>query len=131
VPLVFVSTEVGRFAPAIDFVARLAAAVDVDQSPLDGEDPRFRNWYAHDCRDAIARADAFVALATYGYDGSSWMAHELQTAWQLFEAHGRPRLFIAKPTPAPLALFFRRFEANATTLVGSIDELAAALLAAL
>ena len=61
----------------------LRAHVEIEHSPrnpLDGDDPRWENWYEVGLPAALARCILFVAVIDRGWDSSSWMAHEAEVA---------------------------------------------------
>jgi len=131
---IFLSRESSADERVIEISVRLKNHTNIQlvQSPLnpmEGDDPRWDDWYGRGSIDAIANADYFVAVVTNGYDGSTWMAHEFDVAWQHYRRHGRPRLFVAKPTSKPLPLGFKNYEAASTILVGAPDTAVATLLA--
>ncbi len=99
-------------------------------NPALGEDPRWRDWYETGCNIAIEATDVFVAVVTAGYDCSTWMAIEFETAWKANKAtSGRPRLFVLHQTARPLPAGFRQYEEAATLLPFDVDEAVAFLLA--
>jgi hypothetical protein len=130
---IFLSTEWSADERVIEMLACLKSHPNLqfDQSPLNpllGDDPRWSDWYDRGSIDAIANADYFVAVVTKGYDSSTWMGHELDVAWKHYLQHGRPLLFVSKPTSQPLPLGFKTYEDASTVLVGAPDTAAATLL---
>lgn len=78
---VFLSCENIADAIAQRLIALLRKRrIELDHSPMGGDDPRFVDWYARGCTAAISRADVAVAVVTAGWNGSTWMAHEADTA---------------------------------------------------
>lgn len=131
---IFISNESSTDNRVVELIARLKSRPDihVDQSPLNprvGDDPRWRDWYARGCGEAIANADHFVAVVTDGYDSSTWMAMEFDEALKHCREHGRPTLFVAKRASRPLPLGFKPYEDASTILLGSPEAAVAALLA--
>jgi hypothetical protein len=57
----------------------------VEHSPRspDLEPERWRDWYSRGCAEAVRSASVVVTVVTAGWDGSTWMAHEAQTALDL------------------------------------------------
>jgi hypothetical protein len=131
---VFVSTENSADDRSLRVIEGLrAAGLQVTCSPLNpalGDDPRWRDWYKTGCKSAIETADVFVAVVSDGYDSSTWMAVEFDTAWRLSRELGSPRLYLLKRNSSPLPFGFRRYEESATLLPLDPDEAAAAILAA-
>ena len=128
---IFVSTKNTsdtRVAQAIDAL-RALPDVEVDHSPLNHmlvTDPRWKGWYGDGCKEAIAAADCFVALASTAYDNSTWMAYEFEVAVTFFGERGKPRLFLSKVDDQPLATSFAAFEAAAAALPAEPAAAAAA-----
>ncbi len=81
---VFVSTQRIDSPNARSLLRRIAAAgLAVDHSPrnpLDGDDPRWRNWYKTGLPAAIAAADCFLIVIDGGWDSSTWMGEEAHVA---------------------------------------------------
>ena len=79
---IFVSSQVVDRWPARDLIAALRqAGVEVEHSPrnpLDGEDPRWKDWYSSTLGAVIDRCDAFVIIVEPGWDSSTWMAIEAE-----------------------------------------------------
>jgi hypothetical protein len=50
------------------------------RNPLDGADARWHDWYASGCKAALDRASIFIAIINFGWDSSTWMAHECDEA---------------------------------------------------
>src|SRR6266446_3060976 len=79
---VFVSSQVVDRWPARDLIAALRQArVEVEHSPrnpLDGEDPRWTNWYSEKLGAAVDSCDVFVVVLEPGWDSSTWMAIEAE-----------------------------------------------------
>lgn len=118
---VFVSTKNTLDPRVAETIERLRALpdVEVEHSPLNhmiGPDPRWKGWYGEGCKTAIAAADCFVAVASTAYDNSTWMEFELEMAVTLAGESGRPRVFLSKCEPRPLADSFAAFEAAAVAL---------------
>ncbi len=131
--LVFVSTESTADDRARRFIDGLReAGLQVTCSPLNpalGDDPRWDGWYETGCNVAIEATDVFVAIVPTGYDCSTWMAIEFETAWKANKAtSGRPRLFVLDQTARPLPAGFRRYEEAATLLPCDVDEAVGFLL---
>jgi hypothetical protein len=95
--------------------------------PAHGDKSR-EDWYQDGCNRALKNQDLFVAVITEGYDCSTWMAHELETAWKLFKATGKPRLFAFRVVSRPLPAGFHRYEADLAELPS--DTAAAAMMLA-
>ena len=80
---VFVSSQVVDRWPARALIAALRqAGVEVEHSPrnpLDGEDPRWKNWYSETLGAVVDGCDAFVIVLEPGWDSSAWMAIEAET----------------------------------------------------
>lgn len=47
---------------------------------MDGDDPRWRDWYEAGLPAAIGRCEVFVAVVDRGWDSSTWMGQEADTA---------------------------------------------------
>ena len=47
---------------------------------MDGDDPRWRDWYTVGLPAAVGRCDLFVIVVDRGWDCSSWMASEADMA---------------------------------------------------
>ena len=81
---VFVSSQSVDAAQASSLIdGLLRAHVEIEHSPrnpLDGDDPRWENWYEVGLPAALARCILFVAVIDRGWDSSSWMAHEAEVA---------------------------------------------------
>src|SRR3954469_18990841 len=79
---VFVSSQGVDRWPARELITALRqASVEVEHSPrnpLDGEDPRWSDWYGSALRGAVDRCDAFVIVVEPGWDSSTWMAVEAE-----------------------------------------------------
>lgn len=130
VPTVFVSiSDDPRLA---DELARAlhARGVDVRLSPRPGE-ARWEGWYGAGCANELRESDAFVALVTYGYDSSTWMAHEASVVTELLSAHGRPAVYLFRMEGRPLAAAFRRLEELAIDLPSDVGHAAAIVVAGL
>jgi hypothetical protein len=129
---VFVSTENSAHDRARRFIDGLReAGLQVTCSPLNpalGDDPRWRDWYETGCSATIEATDVFVAVVTAGYDCSTWMAIEFETAWEANQANGRPRLFVLHQTARPLPAGFRQYEEAATLLPFDVNEAVAFLV---
>lgn len=85
----------------------LASGWQVEHSPHSTDrdaDPRWSDWYARGCTEALSRADVFLAVVTPGWDGSTWMAHEAETALD----SGVP-LFIWNPRKVAIPLGMRPY----------------------
>jgi hypothetical protein len=83
---VFVSAEnVDDRRPRALIEALRARGYVVEHSPRSPnlEPERWRDWYGRGCADATRRASVVVTVVTDGWDGSTWMAHEAQTAIDL------------------------------------------------
>ena len=82
--LIFVSAEDIDDPLALSLSDALVAdGWQIDRSPRNprrGEDKRWEDWYQRGCPEALAHADAFVAIATSGWSGSTWIASEADTA---------------------------------------------------
>src|SRR6266542_1194027 len=63
-------------------------------NPANGSDPRWKDWYEQGWQTAIESNNVFLAIVTPGYDCSSWMVIEFETAWKANQASGRPRLYV-------------------------------------
>jgi hypothetical protein len=128
-PIVFVSTEAPQLAgPLVQALCARGATVRL--SPALG-DPRWSDWYGEGCGRELRECDAFVALVTAGYDGSTWMAHEFDVATGLCAERGTPATFLFRTTQRPLPPGFHRYEARAVELPATADATAARVLAAL
>jgi len=129
---IFVSTENTADARVVRVIDLLkAAGHTVTTSPINpaiGDDPRWKDWYENGCRTAIDSNDVFLAVVTEGYDSSTWMAIELETAWNANRATGRPLLFLLHRSARPLPAAFRQYEDGATLLPFDADEAIAFLL---
>ncbi len=133
-PRIFISNECSVDSRVAELITRIKSSPDVhvDQSPLNpsvGEDPRWRDWYARGCDEAMEWADCFVAVVTPGYDCSTWMAHEFDVALNQYRRHGRPQLFLAKQDGRALPLGFKIYEDASTILCGTPDTAVTELLA--
>jgi hypothetical protein len=131
---IFLSTEWSADERVIEIIARLKSHpnIQLDQSPLNpmlGDDPRWHDWYGRGYGEVIAKSDCFVAVVTPGYDSSTWMAHEFDEALKLYQAHGRPRLFVAKADSQPLPLGFKPYEEVSMLLLGTPEAAVTELLA--
>lgn len=129
----FISTENTadeRVVHAINLLE--AAGYNVTTSPLNpaiGDDPRWRDWYASGCKAAIESNDVFLVVVTAGYECSTWMAIEAETALKANKAtRGRPRLFVLHRSARPLPAGFRQYEEAATLLPFDVSEAVAFLL---
>ncbi len=129
---VFVSTENSAGDRARRIIEGLReAGLQVTCSPVNpavGHDPRWRGWYETGCKEAIEATDMFVAVVTAGYDGSTWMAIEAETAWLVTRDHSKPRLFLLKQNEKPLPDGFRRYEEAMALLPMDPKAAVAALL---
>jgi hypothetical protein len=129
---VFVSTENSAGDRARRIIEGLReAGLQVTCSPVNpavGHDPRWRGWYETGCKEAIEATDMFVAVVTAGYDGSTWMAIEAETAWLVTRDHSKPRLFLLKQNEKPLPAGFRRYEEAMALLPMDPKAAVAALL---
>jgi hypothetical protein len=70
----------------------------------------------------------FVAIVTAGYDGSTWMAMEAETAWRLTRDQRNLQLFLLKQNENPLPAGFRRYEEAMALLPMDPEAAIAALL---
>jgi hypothetical protein len=92
------------------------------RNPERGRDSRWDDWYANGCTTALANADVFVAVATAGWNSSTWMAHEAEAA---LDQGLEP--FLWNPNRVPIPAGMRCF-ANATlpdSLAAAAEALAA------
>ena len=55
------------------------------QNPLDGYDPRWRDWYERGLDEALDSTNIFIIVIDYGWDASTWMAQEADSALKRFE----------------------------------------------
>src|SRR5262249_50661017 len=110
-----------------------SANFDVTCSPLNpalGLDARWHDWYATGCNALIESVAIFVAVETDGYECSTWMAHEADTACKVARGHERPMLYyLARPSGRRLSIGFRRFEDAAVKLPVDPTEAVQAILA--
>jgi hypothetical protein len=130
---IFISTENTVDERVVQVIGLLKAeGYSVTTSPLNpaiGDDPRWKDWYDNGCQAAIESNDVFLAVVTAGYDSSTWMAIEFQTAWKANKAtSGRPRLFVLHRTAVPLPAGVRRYEDSATLLPLEVNAAIALLL---
>jgi hypothetical protein len=102
-----------------------ARGARVTRSPVLPDDPRWNGWYDSRCERELAEVDAFIGLVTYGYDSSTWMAHEISVADRLARETGRPVVYLHRSTDRPLAAAFRRYEAGAIELPSTVAAAAA------
>lgn len=103
------------------FLARArAAAWDLEHSPDGCTDPRWRTWYAVECEHTVARADLVVSIVTPGWDGSTWMCHEADTALRC----GRP-LHLWNPAGRRVPIGMQRYAEQ--PLPTDLDEAIATL----
>lgn len=93
------------------------------------EDERWHDWQQAGCGRQLGSFDIFVAVVTEGYDGSTWMAHELETAWKLSQETGKPTLFAFRVVQRPLPAGFKCY-APALRELPAEAEAAARVLAA-
>lgn len=133
---IFVSTEDTHDPLAARLIEQLRAApnVEVDHSPLNlsrGDDPRWQGWYRFGLQEAVAQADAFVAVQTAGYDASSWMAEEARVGALQQGKEGRPHLFVVRTSAQPLAEGFAVLTRAARALPPDPERAAHELLAQL
>jgi hypothetical protein len=123
---IFISTEDTadeRVAQVIELLE--AAGYSVTSSPTNpaiGVDPRWQDWYEGGCLAAIDESDVFLVVVTAGYDGSTWMAIEFETAWKANQTNGRPGLFVLHRSSRPLPAGFSRYEEAATLLPFDVNE---------
>ncbi|CAK0778495.1 hypothetical protein CCP4SC76_6610001 [Gammaproteobacteria bacterium] len=106
--MLFLSTEDIDDPLAMRILEALVAADwSVEHSPRNpgrGPDARWSDWYSQGCADTLGRADVSLGVCTPGWDGSSWMAHEGETALEL----GVP-LFLWNPRHYAIPLGMRRY----------------------
>ena len=90
---ILVSSQSVDAAQAASLIAGLRRAhVDANHSPrnpMDGDDPRWRDWYDAGLPAAVGRSDLFVIVIDRGWNSSSWMASEADTA----SSRGRPFVY--------------------------------------
>jgi hypothetical protein len=68
-------------AALIDGLRRVNVKVEHSpRNPKDGEDPRWGDWYKVGLPAALGRSHLFVAVIDRGWDSSTWMAIEADTA---------------------------------------------------
>jgi hypothetical protein len=81
---IFVSSQSVDQNPArllIDALATASLRVDHSPSnPLDRDDDRWPDWYEKGLRAALRGCRLFVIVVDAGWDSSSWMAQEAQSA---------------------------------------------------
>ena len=123
---IFVSAEDIDDPLALSFREALSAdAWTVDHSPRNprrGEDPRWEHWYGSGCLQALARADVFVAVATDGWDGSTWMATEAEVA---LDQGLQPFLWNPDHVSIPLGMCRYAEQPLDDSIVSAIRQLAA------
>lgn len=56
------------------------------QNPLDGDDRRWRDWYERGLDEALESTNIFIIVIDYGWDSSTWMAQEADSALKRFES---------------------------------------------
>jgi hypothetical protein len=82
--IVFVSSQSVDAANARTLIQHLmASGLAVDHSPrnpLDGDDPRWHDWFKKGLPAAVAAADCFVIVIDGGWDSSTWMGEEAHIA---------------------------------------------------
>jgi hypothetical protein len=132
---VFISTENSADDRASRFIDGLRdAGLQATCSPLNpllGHDPRWRDWYASGCKSAIETSDIFVAVETAGYDCSTWMAIEAETAWHATRELGKPRLYhLPRPEGGRPPVGFHGFTGSVVELPVNPDDAVAAVVAA-
>jgi hypothetical protein len=97
---IFISTEDAEDALSRAFLERASReGWALAQSPRSADDPRWPNWYAAGCAEAVDAADVVVSIVTPGWSSSTWMAHEAETALR-----GRRLLFLWNPAGRPVPL---------------------------
>ena len=98
---VFVSCQSIDRKPANSLVrGLLSAGVEVAHSPcnpLDGSDERWASWYEDGLRKALDGCDAFVIVVDEGWDSSTWMAIEAETAIGLAARFSIKRILFWNP----------------------------------
>ena len=81
---IFVSSQLVDHEPAAALIRELkslsCAVFHSPRNPLDGEDPRWSDWYASGLSTSLARCDRFVVVLDQGWDSSTWMAQEASLA---------------------------------------------------
>jgi hypothetical protein len=81
---VFVSSQSvdgARAASLIDGLRRAHVRVNHSpRNPLDGQDPRWEDWYQAGLPAAVGRCNVFVAVIDRGWDSSTWMGCEAEMA---------------------------------------------------
>jgi hypothetical protein len=102
----FVSSENVDRPPACTLIERLRqegwTVEHSPRNPAKGEDPRWRDWYDHGCREAVDQADVFIAVVTRMWECSTWMAHESWVAMQQPEQRHVPRCYYWNPEGIPV-----------------------------
>jgi len=128
---IFISTENTadeRVVRVIDLLKAAGHTVTTSPiNPANGSDLRWKDWYEQGCQTAIESNNVFLAIVTPGYDCSTWMAIEFETAWKANQASGRPRLYVLG-AERPLPAGFRQYEQAATLLPFDVNEAVAFLL---
>ena len=67
------------------------------RNPLDGGDPRWKDWYVKNLDIELNKAQVVIMVITKGWDCSTWMATEAQRAKELYEKKKIEKYFYWNP----------------------------------
>ena len=70
---------------------------------MDGEDPRWQDWYGEGLAAELDKADAFIAVIDEAWDSSTWMGTEAQMALDRMQAGSIKRMYFFNPDGVTVA----------------------------
>lgn len=95
---VFVSSEDidSRFVKSMIEELRCHSFV-VSHSPRKNNDTHWGNWYEQGLDEELKQVEIFIAVITKSWELSTWMAHEINAAYQLLNDGKIKKVFFWNP----------------------------------